>query len=79
VTQTKKQTIPAPYMVRRIVGDCHVGQSNRAVIRYFVSRLKGGYRTWAAAPRNERRQWLRWVIEAHRENGALYNHVMRGR
>ena len=69
---------PIPHDVERIVGRCHVGQSNRAVIRYFISRLRHGYRTWAGIPRVERRQWLTWVIAAHAENRGLYQYVMRG-
>ncbi|HEX4545752.1 MAG TPA: hypothetical protein VH110_05290 [Candidatus Acidoferrum sp.] len=66
-----------PAMVRQIVGRCHVGQSNRAVIRYFVSRLKRG--AWGKLSRDERKQWLRHVIDAHRENRGLYHAVMTGR
>lgn len=68
-----------PSIVRTIVGRRHVGESNRSVIRYFVSRLKRGYRTWHALPRAERKQWLRWIIQAHTENRGLYNYVMNGR
>jgi len=69
----------APSIVRQIVGRCHVGQSDRAVTRYFVSRLKRGYATWHAIPRHERRQWLQWVIAAHADNRRLYRAVMSGR
>lgn len=68
----------APHIVRIIVGRRHVGESNRRVIRYFISRLKAGYATWKGIPRAERRQWLRWVIEVHAENRGLYNYVMGG-
>ena len=36
------KTKAIPSIVTMIVGRCHVGESNRAVIRYFVSRLKRG-------------------------------------
>ena len=68
----------APHIVRILVGRCHVGQSNRRVIRYFISRLKRGYQTWAQMPRDERKQWLRWVVAAHAENRGLYSYVMGG-
>jgi len=68
----------APAIVRQIVGRCHVGDSNRAVIRYFISRLRHGYATWASMPKAERRQWLGWIIETHRSNRALYRYVMGG-
>jgi hypothetical protein len=75
---SKSKSKPVPHMVEMIVGRCHVGQSNRAVIRYFISRLKHGYRTWIALPKAERKQWLQWVIQAHQANGSLYTYVMRG-
>lgn len=75
----KQQRSEAPSIVRQIVGRRHVGDSNRTVIRYFISRLKRGYATWAGMPRAERKQWLRWVVEAHAENRGLYTFVMRGR
>jgi len=67
-----------PAMVRQIINRCHVGQSNRAVIKYFISRLRNGHTTWRALPREERRQWLRWVISVHRDNRSLYRMVMGG-
>lgn len=67
-----------PYIVRQIVGRCHVGQSNRAVIKYFVSRLKHGHATWRALSRVERKTWLRHIIRAHNENRGLYSYVMGG-
>jgi hypothetical protein len=67
-----------PAIVRQIVGRCHVGQSDRAVIRYFVSRLKHGYATWRALPVTERKTWMRHIIRAHAENRGLYFYVMGG-
>jgi hypothetical protein len=74
MAKTKTQEIPS--IVRQIVGRRHVGESNFAVIRYFVSRLKRG--AWRALPREERKQWLRWVIAAHAANRQLYRYVMGG-
>jgi hypothetical protein len=66
-----------PRIVSQIVDRCHVGQSNRAVIRYFISRLrKPTYQTWRKTPRAERRQWLTWVIQCHADNRKLYREVM---
>ena len=67
-----------PCMVTQIVGRCHVGQSNRSVIRYFVSRLKSGYATWRTLNRKDRKQWLLWIITEHAENRATYRYVMGG-
>jgi hypothetical protein len=66
-----------PSIVSQIVGRCHVGQSNRAVIRYFVSRLKHG--AWRKLSRDERKTWLGYVLRAHAENRTLYAAVMTGR
>jgi hypothetical protein len=74
----RSKPTPPPAIVRQIVDRCHVGQSNRAVIRYFVSRLKHGHATWRALPVAERKQWLRWVIAAHAANRGLYSYVMGG-
>ena len=63
-------------IVRQIVGRCYVGDSNRRVIRYTVSRLKHKYQTFKAMPREQRRDLMRQVIQAHRENRGLYRRVM---
>lgn len=68
-----------PSIVHHIVGRCHVGESHRHVIRFFVSRLKHGYTTWRGLSRLERKQYLAWIVEAHNANRALYSAVMRGR
>lgn len=67
-----------PAIVRQIVNRCHVGQSNRAVICYFISRLKHGHATWHTLSRVERKAWLRHVVAAHAENRGLYAYVMGG-
>lgn len=63
-------------MIEMIVGRCHVGQSNLAVIRYFLSRLKRG--SWRKMDRSKRKDILRQVIKAHAANRGLYDYVMRG-
>jgi hypothetical protein len=76
--KTNEQT-KVPYMVESIVGRCHVGESNRRVIRYFISRLKRpAYKTWRTLSRAERKQYMRWIIAAHAANRGLYMHVMGG-
>jgi hypothetical protein len=67
-----------PPIVSRIVGRCHVGESNSKVIRYFISRLKHKYATWRTIPREQRREWLQWVIAEHADNRGVYNSVIRG-
>jgi hypothetical protein len=65
-----------PAIVSQIVDQCHVGQSNRKVFRYFISRLNHGYATWRTLPREQRHQWLVWVIQCHADNRTLYHSVM---
>jgi len=63
-----------PSIVNQIVGRVYVGKSDSQAIRYFVSRLKKG--AWKKRSRAERKQWMRWVIAAHRENQRFYDYVM---
>lgn len=62
-------------MIYQIVSRCHVGDSNKKVIKYFISRLKHGYKTWIGVPRDERKKILREVIKIHEENRQLYREV----
>ena len=64
-------------IVRQIIDrDCHVGMSNRAVMRHVISRLKDGWKTFRQMPKEDRRELLRQCREAHRENRELYVAVM---
>lgn len=65
-------------MIRYIVGNCHVGQSYLSVVRYVLSRLAGKRRAFFKLTRRQRRKMLREVINAHRANRRVYEHVMRG-
>jgi hypothetical protein len=69
--------MPHP-IVRQIVNRCHVGESNRTVIRYVVSRLRHGYRTFHAMSREQRHLLMRDAIEVHRTNRDLYIRVTQG-
>jgi hypothetical protein len=64
-------------MIHSIVGRCHVGQSNRAVIRYLKSRFKRG--AWRKMSRDARKEVMREAIRCHESNRALYHAVMTGR
>ena len=64
-------------MVRMIVNRCHVGESNRRVIRYLISRLKDKYATFKALPKARRRALMTDAIRVHADNRALYRDVMR--
>ena len=65
-------------IINQIVDRCHVGLSNRAVIRYVVSRFRGGWRGWHAMPKRDRKQILRATINRHYQNRRLYHQVMSG-
>jgi hypothetical protein len=65
-------------IIRQIVGRCHVSDSNRTVIRYFVSRLRKEYSTLRDMPRSQRREQLRAVIEEHAANRKLFQKVTSG-
>lgn len=65
-------------ITRQIVDRCHVGESNRGVVTYFISRLKSGHQTWAALPRGYRREVLRFIIRSHAANRGLYRDVVTG-
>ena len=66
-------------VITAIVGRCHVSLSNRAVIRYLISRLRRRYDTWRQMSRPIRREFMKQAINAHQKNRALYDFVMRGR
>ena len=65
-------------MIRQIVNRCHVGQSDLQVIRYVISRLKHGFKTWQTIERVERKRMLRQAVMVHHENQAFYGYVMKG-
>ena len=58
--------------ISMIVDRCHVSDSHRAVIRYFISRLRHGYDTWRKIPKDARRRILREVVSVHAANRMLY-------
>lgn len=63
-------------MICQIVNRCHVGQSNRQVIRYAISRLRNRYQTFQGMTRKDRKTFLRDCIAAHEANRYLYNFAM---
>ena len=65
-------------IIRNIVGRCHVGDTNREVIRYVISRMKHGYQTFKTLPREQRKDFLRQIVQDHKDNRELYSYVMRG-
>jgi hypothetical protein len=59
-----------------IVARCHVGETNRSVLEYAISRLKPAF--WKGKPLSWRVAFARACAELHRENRNLYRNVMRG-
>lgn len=68
-----------PIIAQIINRDCHVSMSNRAVIRYVISRLKHGYRTFMELAKSDRRSFMEQCVWQHSQNWQLYVDVMRGR
>jgi len=73
---SEKQQAAHPITRQIINRECHVGLSNRAVIRLVISRLLNGYQTYQALPKETRRQLLQECIDIHRFNQAEYQAVM---
>jgi hypothetical protein len=64
-------------IVRQIIDrDCHVGESNRTVIRHVISKLRGRFSTFRGMPRTDRRLLMQQCIQQHRANRDLYVAVM---
>lgn len=67
--------------LRRLIGDVHVAESYRTVIRHVVTKLTGDYsfRRYRQIPRATRQKILRQVFKTHTANRKLYVAVMSGR
>jgi len=66
------------FAISRIVARCHVSDSYRDVVRYFISRLKGRRQGWLKMDRETRREILRTISICHQTNTRLYEFVARG-
>jgi len=66
-------------MLYRLVGQCHVGSTNKQVFQYVISKMKHGRKTWLAVSKEERKEVLRELIRLHKENRDLYNSVQSGK
>lgn len=56
---------------------CHVGDSNREVVQFAISKLKQS--VWKTVDLPSRKKLYRTLIKRHRNNQGLYNSVMTGR
>lgn len=63
-------------IIRQIVGRCHVDDSYSAVIRYVISRMAHGYKSFNTLPRWKRKAMLRQIVRVHRENREFYDYVV---
>lgn len=61
-------------IIRHIVGNLHVGASNRAVIADLRGRFAGPDQ-W---PKERRKAAYRYALKVHADNRALYHSVMGG-
>ena len=71
----KMERIP---MINQIVDRCHVGQSERQVIEFVVSKLRNGRATFLRMPRMLRKRMMQLVVARHRHNRKVYRWVSGG-
>ncbi len=66
-------------IIRQVIDrDCHISESNCAVVRHVISKLKNGYATYREWSPAIRRQFVDQCIAQHRANQRLYAEVMNG-
>lgn len=66
-------------IIECIVDRCHVGMSDLSVIRYLLSRLVEGRKTFFGFNRRTRHAWIRAALQQHHRNQNLYHRLMTGR
>ena len=64
--------------VERIVGRCHVADSNAMVIRFVISKFQGGMKAFKTMPGKDQRVLVEVIKAAHAANQNLYSKVMAG-
>lgn len=65
------------YMIRRITGNIHIGESCLSVVRKVIERtFKHGRKQWRDEVKHIRRYVIAAAIQHHRENGVEYRQVM---
>ena len=65
-------------IISQIVGRCHVSESNLTVVRYVISKLRHGKKTFRSLSRKDRREMIAECIRHHQANRKLYAQVMGG-
>ncbi len=66
-------------IIRQIINrDCHVGESNQAVVKHVISKLKGGYEGFRKMDSASRRVFVESCILQHAYNRKEFVEVMSG-
>lgn len=66
-------------VIRQIIDrDCHVGTSNKDVVRHVISKLKHGLQTFRTMTESDRQQLIEQCLAQHQGNLLLYLDVMVG-
>ena len=66
-------------IVKQIIDrDCHVGESNKDVVRHVISKLRNGYETLRKMPAADRQLLVEQCVARHRSNLKEYVEVMSG-
>lgn len=65
-------------IINQIVDRLHVGESNRGVIKYLVSRMAKGYKTYKAMAKKSRHLLVRQALARHAENKRTYQYIVGG-
>jgi hypothetical protein len=66
-------------IISQIVDRLPVTAGKLAVIRYVISRMKDGYKTFRGLPKASRRDIIKRALGQHRDNQVLYSYVMGGK
>lgn len=77
--QNFEQNLEVHPIIRQIIDrDCHVGESNRNVVRHVVSKLRNGYESLRAMSKADRRKFIEQCVAHHHRNYKEYVEVMSG-
>jgi len=65
-------------MIRKMVGRCHVSDSYETVIRYVISKMVDGFKTYRELSTANKAFIVEVAIDVHNQNREQYNWVMGG-
>lgn len=66
------------YALNHVVGSMPVSSDYLRVVRYVLSRLKGGRKAFLASDKESRRELIKNIIKTHQYNRNIYIRVMGG-